>query len=44
MKYEILLYYWIVDVLRIPTVYYFLFFDLQNESYEFYKIWTKSGF
>jgi hypothetical protein len=44
IKYEVLLYYWILDVLRIPTVYYLLFLDLQIKRYDFLKIWIKSGF
>jgi hypothetical protein len=43
MKYEILLYYWILQVSRIPTVYHLLFLDLQIKRYEFCKIGIKSG-
>jgi hypothetical protein len=38
MKYKILLYYWILEVLRIPMRYYLLFLDVGIERYEFYKI------
>jgi hypothetical protein len=38
IKYEVLLYYWILDVLRIPTVYHLLILDLQIKRYEFCKI------
>jgi hypothetical protein len=43
IKYEVLLYYWILYFLRIPTRYYLLFFELQIKSYEFYKIQFDSG-
>jgi hypothetical protein len=43
MKYGILLYYWILQVSRIPTVYHLLFLDLQIKRYEFCKIGIKFG-
>jgi hypothetical protein len=43
MKYGVLLYYWILQVSRIPTVYHLLFLDLQIKRYEFCKIGIKSG-
>jgi hypothetical protein len=36
------MYYWIVDVLRIPTVYHLSFLGLQIKSYDFSKTWIKS--
>jgi hypothetical protein len=39
---QILLHYWILDVLRIPTVYHLLFLDLGIKRYEFCKIGLKS--
>jgi hypothetical protein len=39
-----LLYYWIVDVLRFPTRYYLLNLDLQIRRYDFLKIGFDSDF
>jgi hypothetical protein len=40
----VLWYCWILDVSRIPTVFYLLFLDAGIKRYEFPKIGTKSDF